>query len=234
MTRETIAINGSPRLDRGNTARLLAPFMEGMREAGADVELYYPSRMKVKPCACGQMTCWYDRPGECPIQDDMKLIYAGLRAAETLVLATPVYIPLPGAMQNVINRLCAVLEPRLETCAGRTRARFRAGVTIQRIAVVSTGGWWEVANLEPVVHIAEELARIANVDFAGAVLRPHAFMMRQDGEVTPAGQAVLDAAREAGRELVELGAMRRETLEVISRPLISEEALRRRYNEALV
>ena len=36
---KVIAFNSSPRMDKGNTALILNPFLEGMREAGAEVEL---------------------------------------------------------------------------------------------------------------------------------------------------------------------------------------------------
>ena len=222
---QVVAINGSPRMEKGSTATVLTPFAQGMADAGADVELFYASRLKVKPCSCGQMICWYGTPGECCFKDDMQVLHSRLRTADILVLATPVYIPLPGEMQNVINRLCPLLEPLLETRKGRTRARFRDEVQIRKIVLVSTGGWWERANFETVVRIVEELADTAGVDFAGAVLRPHAFLMKEAGELTPDGLAVLRAARQAGFELVEEGAMRQETLEVISRPLISQSGL---------
>jgi multimeric flavodoxin WrbA len=159
----------------------------------------------------------------------MQLLYASLRQADTLILAAPVYIPPPGAMQDVINRLCPLIEPLLEMRAGRTRARFREDVKIRRIALVSTGGWWEKENMDTVVRIAED----ASVEFAGAVLRPHAFLIRQDGKLTGNGQTILDAARTAGFELVKEGAMHQDTLEAISQPLISEAELRRRYNQML-
>jgi multimeric flavodoxin WrbA len=228
---KAIAINGSPRKDKGYTALVLDAFLEGMVHAGCGVELFYASRLKVKPCGCGEMYCWYNKPGECCFKDDMQSLYPKLKEADTLVLATPVYIPLPGAMQDVINRLCPLIEPLLETREGRTRARFRDDVKIQRMALVATGGWWEKANLATVVRIAEELAEDASVEFSGAVLRPHAFLMKQGGELTADGQAVLEAARKAGHELVTEGRMAEETLEAISRPLISEDELRRRYNE---
>lgn len=208
-------------MERGNTAMVLNPFLEGMTDAGSHVELFYASRLKVKPCACGKLYCWTEMPGECCIKDKMELLYPELRETEILVLATPVYIPLPGDMQNIINRLCPLLDPVLEFRKGRTRAKFRNDVRIRAIVLVSIGGWWEKGNFGTVVRIVEEFAEDAGVRFAGAVLRPHASVMREEGELTRDGKAVLDAVRRAGYELIKDGVMRRETLAAISRPLIS-------------
>jgi multimeric flavodoxin WrbA len=218
---KAVAINGSPRMKRGNTAMVLNPLIEGMTDAGTDVELFYASRLKVKPCSCGTMYCWSDRPGECCIKDDMDLLYPALREADILVLATPVYIPLPGEMQNIINRLCPLLDPVLDFRKGRTRAIFRKDVRIRTIALVCTSDWWEKGNCGTVLRIVKELAADAGVRFAGAVLRPHASLMRRHGELTQDGKAVVDAVRTAGHELSKDGEMRRETLRAISRPLIS-------------
>jgi len=208
-------------MERGNTAMVLSPFIEGMMDAGSHLELFYASRLKVKPCACGKLYCWTEMPGECCIKDKMQVLYPRLREADILILATPVYIPLPGDMQNIINRLCALLDPVLEFRKGRTRATFRKDVQIRAIVLVSTGGWWEKGNFGTVVRIVKELAEDASVKFAGAVLRPHAHAMRRKGELTHDGRAVLDAVRKAGYELVKDGVMRQETLATISRPLIS-------------
>jgi multimeric flavodoxin WrbA len=230
---KVVAINGSPRMEKGNTHLVLAPFLEGMTDAGADVEVFYASRLDVQPCT-GEFQCWYGKnPGECYIDDDMQMLHAKLRTAETLVLATPVYIPLPGEMQNVINRIVALVEPMLETREGRTRGRFHKDVKIQRIVLVSTGGWWELGNFDTVVRIAKEFAEDASVEFAGAMLRPHAFLMKQDGELTADGQAVQEAARRAGLQLITEGTLDPEILAEVSRSLITQEELRLRYNAAL-
>ena len=177
---KVIAINGSPRMEKGNTAMILTPFIQGVMDAGAEVELFYARRLKVKPCTCGEM-------------------------------------------QNFINRLCPLIEPFLENHEGRTRAKFHKQVKIRKIVLVSTGGWWEKANFETVVRITEELAKDASVEFAGAVLRPHAFLMKEKGKLTKDGEAVLNAVKRAGYELIKEGGMNKETLERISRPLISQE-----------
>ena len=230
---KVVAVNGSPRMEKGNTHMLLTAFLQGMKDAGADVELFYASRLDVEPCT-GEFQCWYGKnAGECYIDDDMQELYPKLRVAETLVLATPVYIPLPGEMQNVINRIVALVEPMLETREGRTRARFHQDVKIQRTVLVSTSGWWEMGNFDTVVRIAEELAEGASVEFSGAMLRPHAFLMKEDGELTEDGRGVQQAARRAGTELVREGKMDPETLEQVSRPLITQEELRQRYNQDL-
>jgi len=228
---KVVAINGSPRKEKGNTAMVLTSFVEGMTEDGAEVGLFYASRLKVKPCGCGGMQCWYESPGECCIRDDMQLLYPKLKETEILVIATPVYIPLPGDMQNVINRLCPLVNPYLEFRNGRTRARFREDVNIKKYILVSTGGWWEKENMSTVVRIVEELAENSSVEFGGAILRPHAFMLKKDGEVTKEGKLVLDAVRNAGKELIRDGKMSQETLKFISRPLITEEDLRQRFNQ---
>jgi hypothetical protein len=47
--------------------------------------------------------------------------------------------------------------------------------------------------------------------------------MKVDDKITEDGEAVLDAVRRAGSELVRLGRMTQETLVAISRPLVPQE-----------
>lgn len=221
---KAVAINGSPRKDKGNTAFLLTPFIQGMTEGGSEVELYYTSRMKIKPCSCGMLNCWNSTPGECSIQDDMQNLYPVLKAADILILATPVYSPLPGDMQNFLNRLVPLMQPKLVRREGRTRAQAREGVMVKKIALVAVSGWWEIENLDTVLRIARELAEDISIEFAGGMLRPHSSYMRNNGETTKEGAAVLEAAKQAGYELATEGFMHPETLLTVSRPLISESA----------
>ena len=214
-----VALYYSSRADTGNTARLLRAFLGGMERGGDVVESFAIMTLSISPCT-GELACWSKDPGRCYIQDDMQRLYPALRAAQTLVLATPVYIPLPGQMQNVLNRLCPLLDPELRTREGRTRARMRRDVAIRRIAVVATSGWWEVENLDTVVRVARELAEDASISFAGALLRPHAYVALRPG---PTAEEILSAAEQAGFELATQGVISGSALAAVSRPAISRE-----------
>jgi len=157
----------------------------------------------------------------------MQSVYPKLRKADILVLATPVYIPLPGEMQNFINRLCPFIEPILSKRNGRTRARLHEDVKIKKIALVSTCGWWEKGNFSTVIRIAEELGRDANVEFAGAVLRPHAqLMVRHKGK----SKEILEAAKKAGFQLARGEVISDDLLEIVAQPLVSEKDFRNEEN----
>jgi len=59
-----LAINGSPHLDDGNTAMILSPFLDEMKETGANVELFCTRKLKFGPCD-GDMSCCFKNPGKC-------------------------------------------------------------------------------------------------------------------------------------------------------------------------
>ncbi|MFW9965198.1 MAG: flavodoxin family protein [Candidatus Sifarchaeia archaeon] len=224
---KALAINGSARMEKGFTHKLLSSFIEGMKEENVEVETIYAKRLKIRPCL-GEFQCWFEKVGKCIQTDDMELLLPKLREADILILAMPVYLPLPGEMQNLLNRLMPIVEPVLEFQNGRTRAKFHDDVKISKIVLVSVGGWWEKDNLRTVVQIAEDIARDVSVEFAGALLRPHAFLIDEKKEK---GAEVLSAAKSAGVQLAKDGQISSDTLETISQPLITEEELREWYNK---
>ena len=188
---QVFAANGSPDKQKGNTAMVLAPFLEGMEASGVTTELIYPSELEITPCT-GEMHCWYKHPGACIHQDVMQALYPKIKGSDVLILAMPVYIPIPGRMQIFINRLCPLILPELVKHGDRTRARFHDDVEIKKIVLVSSGGWWEKGNFETVTMIAKELALNGGVEFAGALIRPHAILMRSGGVLTENGQVNID------------------------------------------
>jgi multimeric flavodoxin WrbA len=216
---KVVAINGSPKMEKSRTAKILTPLLEGMEKAGAAVELFYARRLNVKPCD-GELYCWNKKPGQCYIDDSMQSLYPKLREADILVLATPVYVPLPGEMQNLINRIVPLMDPAIKNRKGRTRARFRDNVMISKFVLVSSSGWWEMGNFGTVLRIVKELAKDVNVEFAGALLRPHVGFLTENKEKA---DKIFAAARQAGCQLIEEGRISKDLLRIIGQPLISQE-----------
>ncbi|MHA1863509.1 MAG: flavodoxin family protein [Candidatus Thorarchaeota archaeon] len=216
---KVVAVNGSPRMEKGRTTSILTPFLEGLKKGGASVQHHYLHKMKIRPCI-GELKCWRETPGECFYRDDMHEIYEVLRESDVLVIATPVYVPLPGAMQEFLNRMVPLMQPSLENREGRTRAKMRENVKLSKFVLISTSGWWELGNFDRTVHIIKEFAATSSIEYAGAILRPHARMMLQ---LPDEAQEIFDAARKAGHQFATNGSMSPETLQSISKPLISEE-----------
>ena len=201
-----------------------------MANADTTVELVRASDLSIEPCI-GDFHCWWEVPGQCIHRDDMDTLLTKLREANIWVLGIPVYSPLPGAMQNLLNRLCPLIEPILKMHYGRTRAHLHEDVKLEKIVLVSSSGWWEIGNFSTVKYIVNELASNLGVEFAGAVLRPHAYAMDRDPEVK---SSILTSVREAGRQLIVDGWFNPETLDEISRPLMTfEECLEEQTQEYL-
>ncbi|MFW9932653.1 MAG: flavodoxin family protein [Candidatus Thorarchaeota archaeon] len=214
-----LAINGSPNMEKGNTHKILAPLLDGMRKAGASVDTLFSQKLKIRHCI-GDFQCWFEKVGVCIHTDEMEQVYAKVREAEILVFATPIYLPLPGAFQNLLNRLMPLVEPMLSIQDGRTRAKWHDNVNVTKIVFVGSGGWYEVGNFEVVTHIVKEIAENVNVEFIGPIIRPHAGQLQQGDERT---MEIYEAAEVAGRQLIEKGNISQELLAKISQPLITHE-----------
>jgi multimeric flavodoxin WrbA len=222
--KKVVVINGSPSLQRNNTGMILKPFLEGMQEAGASISLFYTSKMKINPCNCGIMYCWNNTPGKCIHTDEMDTLLQALKEAEICVIATPVYTPIPGELANTINRLCPLLDPNLSFIDGRTRARLRSDVHLNKFVLVGVSGWWELENLETVVRIVKELAATSRIEYAGGILRPHAYAMKSKSGISDEGKKIIGYVKQAGYELISQGVLRKELLSAISQPLIPNTA----------
>jgi multimeric flavodoxin WrbA len=219
-----IAFNGSPKMDKGNTALILDPFLEGMREAGAEVELFYTKKLDVNPCH-GEYNCWLKTPGRCYQDDDMQMLHPKLRAADVWVFATPVYAwGVSGPMKNLIDRIIPLIEPFFQLRDGHCSHPLRAGTNSAKIVLVSNCGFWEMDNFDPLLAQIEMLCRVIGLEFVGSLLRPHGPLLAALLEMGAPVQDVLEAAREAGRELVEHGRISPGKLGTVSRELMPLEA----------
>ena len=234
---KVLAVNCSPKSDKGNTAVILKPFLDGMREAGAEVETVYTKKLEIKPCQ-GEFNCWVKTPGICFQDDDMQALNAKLTAARIWVFATPVYVDgVSGPMKNLMDRLIPRAAPFIELRDGHCRHPRREEEKLEKVVLVSNCGFWEMDNFDPLLVHMKAMCKNADREFAGALLRPHGPALTRMEEMGLPVADVIEAAREAGRQLVEEGAMSPETLDTVSRELLPldmwVQTLNQTFGEAL-
>jgi len=228
---KVLAFNCSPRMDNGNTALILNPFLEGMKEVGAEVEVFYIRKLKINPCR-GDFICWLKTPGKCWQEDDMQMLYPKLREADIYVFGTPVYVDgISGPMKNLLDRIIPLVQPFFELRDGHCRHRVREGYKHGKMVLVSNSGFWEMDNFDPLLVHVKAFCKNAAKEFAGALLRPHGEALRPMMKLGISLDDVFEAAREAGRQLVKNGKMSTQTLDIVSRELVPLEIYVRAANE---
>lgn len=222
---KVLAINGSPHMNDGNTTLILNPFLDGMREAGADVELFYTRKLKIGPCN-GDMSCWFKNPGKCGQDDDMQMLLPKIKDADVIVWASPVYYAgITGPLKNLMDRQLPL------HMAGELNAKK------QKIVLVSSCGFWDESMFDPlIVQMKALYARPdGSSEFVGALLRPGADAMREmlKGEGRSLVESVFKAAKDAGQRLVEEGKISEDLLGKVSKKLMSDEEYQKGMKEMM-
>jgi multimeric flavodoxin WrbA len=203
-------------MDEGNTAMILNPFLEGMLEAGSEVEVFYTKKLKIGACN-GDMSCWFVNPGTCGQKDDMQMLLPKLKEADVIVWASPVYYAgATGPLKNLMDRQLPI------------HVMGKTGAKKQMIVLVSTCSAWELSMFDPLLMQMRAIYDRPNesVGFAGALLRPMAEGMKEMLKAweTRLVEGIFLAAREAGRQLAKEGMISEELQKQVSRELMPRDA----------
>lgn len=90
MGKRICILMGSSRKN-GNTAQLIAPFMDELEQKGGVCELVWLYNLNLRPCiACRKCQKDWSRFGCCQ-EDDMQTVFDAVQNCDLLVLATPIY-----------------------------------------------------------------------------------------------------------------------------------------------
>ena len=101
MTVTVLGISGSPHR-HGNTETLLDSFLDGARNAGAEVDKIILRSMNYTPCR-GCNAC--HKTGECIVQDDAEVIIERVMSCDGLAVASPIYsMGITAELKGLIDR----------------------------------------------------------------------------------------------------------------------------------
>ena len=113
-----LAISASPRRG-GNSDVLCDEFLKGAAESGHDVQKIRLAEKKIAPC----LACYACSESHiCVRKDDMADVLAAMKAADVIVLASPVYF----------YAVCAQMKTMIDRCLAEAR---EGGV------LLGTGTW---------------------------------------------------------------------------------------------
>lgn len=221
-TMKVVVINSSPHKDKGNTALILNPFIEGIKEKGTEVEIYYTNELKINPCH-GDMACMRST-GKCFQEDDMEWLLPNIANADIFVFASPLYCDgVSGPMKMLMDRFPPMGYLTMEIRDDRLRHPLREEWNVKKAVLVSNCGFWEIESFDPMKNHIKAFCNNMDVEYAGELLRPHGPVLRPMLENNMPVTDVIESARKAGHELIEDGKISSETMENISRPLMSRD-----------
>lgn len=215
---KVLALNSSPRSSSESyTVMMLNPLIEGMREAGADVEVVNLREKKIKNCI-GCVTCWTKTPGKCVQKDDMTLeLFPKWMACDLVVYASPLYVhTINAAMGTFMERLLPAFLPYVEQ--GDNGKMFHpVRNRIPASVLLTVCGFPEASEFDPMLEFFNRTRDkdsniVAAICRAGSALLSSPFYQSEVNDI-------LDATRQAGRELIESMKIAPETMARITQPL---------------
>jgi len=218
---KVLALNSSARVgDVSKTEIMLDHLVQGMRKAGAEVEVINLHKKKIRYCI-GCFTCWTKTPGQCVQKDDMtNEIFPKYLKCDLCVLATPLYhFTVNAMMKTVIERTLPIVQPFFVERNGVTSHPLRQPAP--PAVVLSVAGFPEQSVFDQLKSYVHFLFRDR---LAAEIYRPSAEMMRAKGNPKPI-RDILEATIQGGKELVESQKISPETMARITKPLTNFEKL---------
>jgi len=214
-----LALNSSPRTgSQSKTELMLNPLVEGMLDAGGEVEVVNLREKKIKHCV-GCYTCWTKPPGKCIHKDDMtgELLPKWLES-DLVVYATPLYnYGMNATLKAFVERTIPSMEPFFEFQDGRMFHPLRH--KCPALVILSVAGMPDEGHFSALSAHMTYMAATPGRNLAAEIYRPAAEMM-PNPLFHETSKDILDATKQAGRELVMTMEVSSETMERITQPLV--------------
>jgi multimeric flavodoxin WrbA/putative sterol carrier protein len=218
---KVLAINSSPRKEgQSKTELMLKHLVNGMQEAGAEVETINLREKTIRNCA-GCFACWTKTPGICIHKDDMtKELFPKWLEADLVVYASPLYhFHMNAAMKTFIERTLPVLQPFFQEEDKRTHHPLRS--KHPKMVLLSVAGF-------PEDEIFSQLSAWAQFVYGRAgtlvaeIYRPAAETMT-GAYFQDKANDIFAATAQAGKEIVESMQVQPETMRRIKQVIVEDK-----------
>ena len=218
---KVLALNSSSRTgDVSKTEIVLDDLLQGMREAGADVEVVELRKKKIRYCI-GCFTCWTKTPGVCIHKDDMtKEILPKYLESDLVILATPLFhYTVNALMKTFIERTLPAALPFFEKRDGVTSHPYRHKAP--PVAVLSVAGFPEESVFDALKFYVNFLF---HEKLVAEIYRTSSEMISKSSTSKKISD-IHEALIQGGRELVQSMKISPETLDRIKKPITNFEEM---------
>lgn len=215
-TKKILAINGSPRAQKSSTNLLIEPFLAGARQAGAETESVFVTKMEIKDCI-GCFGCWNKTPGTCVLKDDMAMLLEKIKSADIVVWGTPLYhFGMTARLKRILERTLPLAQPYIIKKSGHFGHPPRYEKQPGNVLIANCG-FPERHHFDALVQQFNHLAG-ADSPFIAAIL-------------CTSGEALkyhdfswyLEAVCQAGQEVIKSGNISEETAAILAKQLVPLE-----------
>lgn len=189
-----LAINTCPEKETGIVSLLLEPFLDGLRESGAEVELCYASDLTT---------------GNSTDSDKIQQLQQKISRTDVLVLASPLYFDGRTGPEGATPSLRKLLEglvpgtqmPALRPDEHAVRKVREENVNCCKVVIASGSGFWETSGLCPALTHDLALCKDTFPEAEGNVAGTRSVLLRGPMPRGLIDWDVIAAAREAGCQL---------------------------------
>lgn len=116
---------------RENTEKLLDKVIEGITISNANIDKIILKELNISPC----ISCYgCSKNGDCSINDDMSGLYDKLKAADIIILASPIYFGSVSAYTKIMIDRCQAFW------SGKYIAKIKSGERKKRGYFIATAG----------------------------------------------------------------------------------------------
>ena len=162
MSLKVVGISTSPRV-KSNTDLLLLELLAGAEAAGGDVEYIALRDKTIAPCAeCN--ACY--KTGLCRVQDDYHGVLQKMRAADRLIVATPIFFMTVCAQCKVLIDRCQCLWARKYVLK---QPLIEGGGRDRQGAVIAVGGSASTKMFDSIKLTMKYFFDVLEMSFAGGV-----------------------------------------------------------------
>lgn len=223
---KVFAVNGSVKGERGITYWIYSEFIEGLREAGAEVHSINLVDENISGCkAC--MCCWSVKMGTCVLKDNMAEYIKEMTEADLIVFESPVYL----------NSVSSLLKNFIERCMPFNNRTFRVGpkgnylhsmnYKLPPVLVISSCGLPGDEYFRALDEFFEMLAEGWDTKIVGKIYRNESYLFQDYiEEIKIIQKDYFRRLKKAAAEVVETGQLSERTQRRLNSLLLTKELYR--------